>query len=148
MALGPELVPEGSEQMTSYRVLVEGNTRPLALLVRDDSYHIAREAVRNAARHARPRRIEVELVYGETSFCLRVRDDGVGIDSKTLDASRRKGHWGLPGMYERAESFGGHLEVWSEHGAGTEVLLEIPAAVAYGRGVVRTPSAARQPEQP
>ena len=43
----------------------------------------------------------------------------------------REGHWGLPGMRERAKAIGGQLEVWSEQGAGTEVELTIPASVAY-----------------
>jgi signal transduction histidine kinase/streptogramin lyase len=141
MALGPELLPEGTAQQPSYHVLVEGKSRPLMPLIRDDIYRIAREAVRNAVQHARARRIEVELVYGEQSFCLRIRDDGIGVDAESLEASRRGGHWGLPGMHERAKSFGAHLEMWSEHGAGTELLLEIPAATAYGRGTARTSSA-------
>ena len=44
----------------------------------------------------------------------------------------RTGHYGLPGMRERAQSIGGQLEVWSEQGAGTEVELTIPASIAYG----------------
>jgi signal transduction histidine kinase len=146
MALGPELLPEGLAQQPSYHVLVEGNPRPLMPLVRDESYRIAREAVRNAVQHARARRIEVELVYGEKSFCLRIRDDGIGVDARVLEASRRGGHWGISGMHERAESFGAQLEMWSEHGAGTELLLEIPAATAYGRGTVRATAATRHPE--
>ena len=146
MALGPELLPEGSAQQPSYHVLVEGRSRPLMPLVRDDIYRIAREAVRNAVQHARARRIEVELVYGERSFCLRIRDDGIGVDAEVLEASRRGGHWGLQGMHERAKSFGAHLEMWSEHGAGTELLLEIPGAAAYGRGTARAPSATRHAE--
>jgi len=141
MALGPELLPEGAAQQPSYHVLVEGKSRPLMPLVRDEIYRIAREAVRNAVQHARARRIEVELVYGEQSFSLRVRDDGIGVDANVLEASRRGGHWGLQGMHERAKSFGAHLEMWSEHGAGTELLLEIPATTAYGRGTARAPSA-------
>jgi hypothetical protein len=35
-------------------------------------------------------------------------------------------------MRERAKNFGGHMEVWSEGGAGTEVELTIPASIAYG----------------
>jgi signal transduction histidine kinase/streptogramin lyase len=140
MALGPELLPEGPAQQPSYHVLVEGKPRPLMALVRDDTYRIAREAVRNAVQHARARRITVELVYGEQSFSVRVRDDGIGVDAEVLEASRRGGHWGVPGMHERAKSFGAHLEMWSEHGAGTELLLEIPATVAYGRGTARAPS--------
>ena len=35
-------------------------------------------------------------------------------------------------MRERAKNFGGHMEVWSEGGAGTEVELTIPGPIAYG----------------
>jgi signal transduction histidine kinase len=35
-------------------------------------------------------------------------------------------------MRERAKRFGGKMEVWSEAGAGTEVELTVPAAIAYG----------------
>ena len=35
-------------------------------------------------------------------------------------------------MRERAKSVGAHLEVWSEHHAGTEIELTVPASVAYG----------------
>lgn len=144
-ALGRELLPEGLAQQRSYQVLVEGDPRPLMPLARDESYRIAREAVRNAVQHARARRIEVELVYAEKSFCLRVRDDGIGVDAKVLEAARRGGHWGIQGMHERAKSFGAHLEMWGEQGAGTELLLEIPATAAYARGLTRVTSATRHP---
>ncbi|HEY4670823.1 MAG TPA: ATP-binding protein, partial [Gemmatimonadaceae bacterium] len=56
--------------------------------------------------------------------------DGQGIDPTVIEGSGR-GHWGLPGMRERAELIGGHLEVWSQLGSGTEVRLTIPASRAY-----------------
>ena len=37
------------------------------------------------------------------------------------------GHFGMPGMRERAEIVGGHLEVWSKLNSGTEVELSIRA---------------------
>jgi len=40
-------------------------------------------------------------------------------------------------MRERAKSFGGKLEVWSEDGAGTEIALIIPASIAYGKSSAR-----------
>ena len=67
---------------------------------------------------------------------MRVRDDGCGIDSEVANLGARAGHWGLPGMRERAKGFGGNLEVWSEHGAGTEIELTIPAGIAYGESDV------------
>jgi len=60
-----------------------------------------------------------------------VRDDGKGIDPEILEAGARAGHYGLPGMRERANRLGGKLEFWSEAGAGTEAVLTVPGAVAY-----------------
>lgn len=131
-ALGQELDADGLSP-PSFRVLVEGKARPVAPLVRDDVYRIAREALRNAAQHSRARHIEAELHYGEKAFILRVRDDGVGIDAEAVSGAPRAGHWGLQGMRERAESFGARLDVWSEHGAGTEIEMSIPAPIAYAR---------------
>ena len=64
---------------------------------------------------------------------IRVRDDGIGVDPEILARGQRPSHWGLPGMRERSESFGGHLHVWSEGNAGTEVELRIPAHAAYAQ---------------
>jgi signal transduction histidine kinase len=94
-------------------------------------YRIAREALRNAFRHAEARHIETEIAYGERELRVRIRDDGKGMDPQQLDAGRL-GHWGLPGMRERAHQIGAQLHLWSEVGAGTEVELRIPASVAYG----------------
>jgi ligand-binding sensor domain-containing protein len=54
-----------------------------------------------------------------------------------VNRGARAGHWGLPGMHERAKSFGGNLEVWSERGTGTEIRLVVPASIAYGKSEVR-----------
>jgi signal transduction histidine kinase len=118
-------------------VLLEGKQRELNPMLRDEIYRIAREALRNAFRHAKAQKIEAEITYGDSEFSLRVRDDGLGIDSEVANQGARAGHWGLPGMRERAKSFGGNLEVWSEHGAGTEIELRVPAPIAYGRSEAR-----------
>jgi glucose-6-phosphate-specific signal transduction histidine kinase len=76
-------------------------------------------------------------IAGDSEFSLHVRDNGLGIDSEVANQGSRAGHWGLPGMRERAKSFGGNLEVWSEHGAGTEIKLRVPAPIAYGRSEAR-----------
>jgi signal transduction histidine kinase/ligand-binding sensor domain-containing protein len=117
-----------------FQVHVEGTSRDLAPLVRDEVYRIACEALRNVFRHAGARRIEVEIHYEKWLLRMRVRDDGKGIDPHVLAAGGRGGHHGLPGMRERAELAGGKLAVWSELDSGTEVELTIPAAIAYGKG--------------
>jgi ligand-binding sensor domain-containing protein/signal transduction histidine kinase len=133
MALREEFAQPNSPNLPTYRVVVEGKPRALSPLVRDDMYQVAREAFRNAYRHAQARHIEAEIDYGEAVFTLRVRDDGAGIEPEVLDRGRRSGHFGLQGMRERSERAGGTLNVWSEHNVGTEVEVTIPAQVAYAR---------------
>ena len=145
-ALGEELgsAPDGERGSPSLRVSVEGTPRELHPILRDDIYRIAREALRNAFRHAQANKIEADIAYSERVLRLRIRDDGKGIDPKLLDAGR-DGHWGLPGMRERAEQIGARLDIWSEIGAGTEVDLRIPGSIAYGTEGVVTMSADRPP---
>ena len=132
-ALGKELALQSDNGLVPcVRVLLEGKQRELNPMLRDEIYRIAREALRNAFRHAKAQKIEAEISYGDSEFLLHVRDDGSGIDQVVANHGARAGHWGLPGMRERAKSFGGKLEVWSEHGAGTEIKLIVPCGVAYG----------------
>ena len=131
-AVGEELAAQGNGPPPSaFRVGVEGTSRNLYPVIRDEVYRIASEALRNAFRHAQARQIEVELHYDHHQFRLRIRDDGKGIDSRILGRDVRSGHFGLHGMRERAQLSGGKLTVWSEINSGTEIEMTIPAATAY-----------------
>jgi signal transduction histidine kinase len=112
---------------------VEGRPRDLPPSVQDEIYRIAGEALRNAFRHARASRIEVDIRYDQRRFRLRVRDDGRGIDPGVRGGRIDEGHYGIAGMHERAKLIGGTLSVWSELDSGTEAELTIPASVAYAR---------------
>ena len=69
--------------------------------------------------------------YEPRQLRLVIRDDGKGIDAETMARQQVEGHFGLPGMRERAAIVRGRLDVRSETGAGTEIELQIPAAIAY-----------------
>jgi signal transduction histidine kinase/ligand-binding sensor domain-containing protein len=127
-------------QPVEFRVVLEGKTRPLVPLVRDEAHRIAQEAFRNAVQHANAGAIEAELTFGDRTFILRIRDDGVGFDPERLEHSERGGHWGVRGMRERAAAINGKLEVWSEKGAGTEIELTVPAGLAYAKAGARQAS--------
>ena len=132
-AAGEELAhsSEAGENAPAFRVVVEGSRQRLPPLLQDEIYRIGREILRNAFRHAHAGRIEAEIRYDRDMFRLRIRDDGKGIDSNVLKEGARTGHWGLPGIHERAKSMGGRLKIWSEPGAGTEAELTVPARIAY-----------------
>ena len=111
---------------------MEGPSRNLNPVVREEAYRIAAEALRNAFKHAQARRIRVIIRYEARQFRLTVRDDGKGMDAETIQRQQVAGHFGLPGMRERAAIVKGRLDLHSEPGSGTEIELTIPGAVAYG----------------
>ena len=121
-----------------FRVIVTGAPQPLQPAIADEIYHISREALVNARRHARAGKIEIEMEYGARSFRLVVRDDGIGIDPRIIERGGRENHWGLSGMRERAEKIGARLKLWSRLGAGTEIELSVPDHIAF-----ETPAGAR-----
>jgi len=118
---------------TTFRVILEGAPRPLSPHIRDEVCRIAQELMRNAFQHSGARQIEAEIRYDKDQLRLRLSDDGKGIDPIDLEQSSRPGHWGLPGVRERAQSIESRLTFWSQAGVGTEVELTVPAATAYER---------------
>jgi signal transduction histidine kinase/ligand-binding sensor domain-containing protein len=130
--LGEELAADPANHSSpALRVTIEGETRSLHPILRDEIYRIAAEALRNAFRHAQARHVEVEIRYDDRHFRLHVRDDGKGMHATLLSGQAPTGHFGLNGMRERAKLIGGDLSVWSEVDAGTEVELSVPAGIAY-----------------
>jgi len=113
-----------------FRIIGEGQTRPLQAITRDEIYWIGREALVNAFRHSDAKHVEVEVEFAMNGLRVAVRDDGRGMDPQTLRTGR-EGHWGILGMRERADRIGARLKIWSRAGGGTEVELFVPAAIAF-----------------
>jgi signal transduction histidine kinase/ligand-binding sensor domain-containing protein len=136
-SLAEELAADSANQNSPrqdspmFRLTVEGESRDLHPILRDEIYRIAGESMRNAFCHAHARQIEVEIRYDDEQFRLRVRDDGKGFDRAVLSVEERPGHFGLAGMRERAKLIGGKLTVWSDVDEGTEVELRVPGAIVY-----------------
>jgi signal transduction histidine kinase len=88
---------------------------------------LVREALSNAARHARARRIEVRLSPTDHASELVIADDGVGFDP---DAAVRGGHHGLANMPVRAAAIGGTFTIQSAPGDGTRIIVRLPRGTA------------------
>lgn len=86
-------------------------------------FRIAQEALANAAKHARARRVEVTLDASAERVTLAISDDGVGFDAASTGAAYPS--WGLSVMRERAEAAGAALRVESAPGRGTRVIVEV-----------------------
>jgi signal transduction histidine kinase len=114
----------------AFRVRVEGRPRSLRPVLLDDVYRIGREAIVNAFQHAGATNIEVEVEYAANRLRMLVQDNGCGIDAQMLQ-SGKAGHWGLKGIRERAERIGAKLNLFSNPGAGTQVVLTVAAELAF-----------------
>ena len=94
-------------------------------------YRIASEALRNAFQHARAQVVEVAVRYARGGIELVVRDDGQGLPPVVAANGQIPGHWGMPGMRERAARLGARLSVDGRDGGGTQWRLRVPARRAW-----------------
>ena len=97
-------------------------------------FRLVQEAFANIAKHARARTIWLELHTMGQALRIEVRDDGQGFDT----AKVRNG-MGLNNLHERAQELHGRVEVSSQPGQGTIVLISIP--------LLEAPCAVRSPEE-
>lgn len=101
--------------------VVEGE-RLLPADIEAGLYRIAQETMNNVLKHAQAHCISVHLRQNEQTVVLEIIDDGIGFE---LDAARRQGGLGLPGMEERVTQLGGELTIRSRPREGTSVRVEI-----------------------
>jgi signal transduction histidine kinase len=89
-----------------------------------DLLRIAQEAVINAVRHAHPTHIRIVLIEESEHWILMVIDDGQGMEN--LPELYAQQGFGLANMRERAQAIGGHFEIQSRVGLGTQVIVRLP----------------------
>ena len=88
----------------------------------------------NVARHARAKRVLVELHKRDTELELTIRDDGVGFDVQSaLERALRGASLGLLGMDERVSLVGGQMRIESVPMQGTEIHARFPLALPSSR---------------
>jgi PAS domain S-box-containing protein len=92
------------------------------------AFRVVQEALANVARHADATTVRVQAERDGSDVVLQVADDGVGFDPPAArERAAATGHLGLRSMAERIQTAGGSLEITSEPGGGTRVVLRLPA---------------------
>jgi signal transduction histidine kinase len=114
------------ESAGSARIMLELRPVEASQLTQLLVYQVVREALHNAAKHARASRISVRLWQEEGLIRLRIEDNGTGFDPIGVDRDR---HFGLQLIAERVEAARGTVVVDSRLGEGTSVTAVLPPDV-------------------
>jgi ligand-binding sensor domain-containing protein/signal transduction histidine kinase len=113
------------EYGVSVDVHSEGETFPIGQQVTHELMMVAREGLFNSVLHGHPRKIEAELCFSAFTLDMVISDDGQGFDSTAVPTD---GHYGLQGVRERINRFGGGLKIESKLKLGTRLTVSIPRA--------------------
>jgi signal transduction histidine kinase len=116
--LSEHLQSSGAPPVDLFLEHLDGSDEALLVL-----YQVAREALTNAAKYSKAKRITVRMWEEDHNGRLIVSDAGVGFETSNVDL---RNHFGLQLMKERVESRGGKLVVESRLGDGTTVAAKVP----------------------
>jgi len=94
-------------------------------------FRIVQEGMANAVRHSQSEKVAIRLVQKGDQLRIEVRDWGVGFALEKVPPGR----FGLEGIRQRAQMFGGRLIVESEPGHGARIVVELPLAAGPSRGL-------------
>ncbi len=111
---------------TPVELRVGGAAMPLPEEVKTALFRVSQEALANVAKHARARRVELNLDFAPAGLTLTIVDDGRGFEVDAIQLDPNRGI-GLRNMRERLASIGGTFEVHATPGAGTLLLAKVPA---------------------
>lgn len=131
-AVSLELAWAESAATLTTRLVVVGESRPLAPETARQLFRIVQEALTNVIEHAGARQVRVGIVYGSQSVTALIEDDGRGFDIAALaqpPAFPLRG-LGLQGLAARAQHLGGSLQIESTPLWGTRIRAELPYFVA------------------
>lgn len=97
-------------------------------------FRVVQETLNNTYKHANATFISIQLECAENSILLRIKDDGQGFDTSSLNDMSRDddGGFGIIGMKERIELLEGNFVVTSEINSGTTVKVKLPYEIQGG----------------
>ncbi|HKW62352.1 MAG TPA: sensor histidine kinase [Candidatus Acidoferrum sp.] len=90
-------------------------------------YRIVQEALTNAAKHAKAKRVVIQIGRKNRRVYCSIEDDGVGFDAQAVQLDGKRRGLGFIGMQERLNGIGGTLSIDSARGLGTKLLIQLPA---------------------
>lgn len=123
------------EEKTQIRTTFEtrGKEHRLSSAMEAAVYRLVQEGLTNAAKHAYPSYVLVEITYQAQLIKIVVKDNGLGFNVKKVSEQGSRESFGLVGMRERVELLEGRMEIESAENQGTTIVIHIPTNVEKGK---------------
>jgi signal transduction histidine kinase len=124
-----EMLANEAGQNSPLKVVFQksGPEQRLAAEIELALYRMVQESLNNILHHAQATQASIQIEFAAQALHLRVKDNGVGFEVPKSPAEFvPKGHFGLVGLYERAQLIGAGLEITSTPGKGTQLSIYMP----------------------
>ena len=115
----------GFEKRTGVRTVLRAPSERIEVTknIQLVAYRTAQEALTNISKYAECTEVSIEMSDAEGVLTLEVTDNGKGLTREQLDKPKA---FGIKGLHERARTVNGWLDISSQSGRGTSVILSIP----------------------
>jgi len=127
-----EMLARETETASNVKVTFQkqGGEKRLSAPVELALYRMAQEALNNVARHAQATQAELSIQFGNDKIEMVISDNGIGFEAPNTPADfAPSGHFGLLGMYERADLIEARLTIRSTAGKGTHLIIQLPEKI-------------------
>jgi signal transduction histidine kinase len=124
-----EMLAQEAEESSGIKIAFSnhGNERRLPSSIELALYRMAQEALSNVARHSRASQAALNVQFEPNNLQLEIKDNGNGFQvPESPGELAPQGHFGLLGLYERAELIGANLVINSKVGEGTRLVIGLP----------------------
>ena len=101
-----------------------GKQRQYDLALEVGLFRMVQEAITNVRKHAGVNKALVKMEDKGSLLTIVIKDEGCGFDLDKINQQRES--YGILGMKERARLFGGELQILTQPGEGTQVIIKVP----------------------
>lgn len=122
--------------LNNINVIIHSNeeTKEILPVIKVTLFRIIQEACNNVIKHANASLITIDINYEEHNVTVTIKDNGTGfdIDNLSIDGSKHSSSFGLSIMKERISLLSGTVDIKSEKGKGTTVIVSAPLTIYEG----------------
>lgn len=119
--------------LNNLQVKVQANEEKKVILpvIKLTLFRIIQEACNNVIKHANATLINIDIFYEEHKVKVIVKDNGSGfhIEKSQSTSSEQSSSFGLSIMRERTSLLSGTLDIQSENGKGTIIIVTVPLTI-------------------